>query len=155
MYEKFYYYWLRSKRDTNMQKRRMARPLEIWSLLKASVLSYVLPKIHESKAPAPLVLQKTTLPSYPYSSKILQIVVEAKELWLPVWVSSNYLSFKISCGGASWNDGNAVSENVSLTELRKPYLLILDAWNTSLIRVCLCERTLLIFHYIGGKNGGG
>lgn len=32
-------------------------------LLKASLLSYVLSKIHESKAPALQTLQKTTLPS--------------------------------------------------------------------------------------------
>lgn len=75
-------------------------------------------KIQESKAPAPQTLQKTTLPSYPYSSKILQTVVE---------VSSNYLSFKINCIGASCNDGNAVSENVSLIQLRKHHFLMLDA----------------------------
>lgn len=55
------------------------RNMKFVILLKASVLSYVLPKIHESKAPAPQTLQKTAPPSYPYSSKILQTVFEAKE----------------------------------------------------------------------------
>lgn len=119
------------------------------------VLSYMLPKIHKSKAPAPKTLQKTTPPSYPYSSKILQTMFEAKELWLPVWVSSNYLSFKINCVGASCNDGNAVSNNVSFIQLRKHYFLILDAWNTSLIRLSLSERTQLKLYYTREKNGGG
>lgn len=81
-------------------------------------------------------------------------LLEAKELWLPVWVSSNYLSFKIDCVGASCIDGSAVSENVSLIQLRKNYLLILDAWNTSLIRVSLGELSWN-FTVSGEKNGEG
>lgn len=59
-----------------MQKRNM----KLVIILKASVLSCAFPKTHESKAPAPQTLQKTTMPSYPYSSRILQSLVEAKEL---------------------------------------------------------------------------
>lgn len=81
-------------------------------------------------------------------------LLEAKELWLPVWVSSNYLSFKIYCVEASCIDGSAGSENVSLIQLRKNYLLILDAWNTSLIRVSLGELSWN-FSISGGKKWGG
>lgn len=60
------------------------------------------------------LLEDNFLINFPYSSKTLQTVVGAREFWLPMWVSSNYLALKTDCGRASCDDGNAVSENVSL-----------------------------------------
>lgn len=54
------------------------RKMKLVILLKASVLSHVLPKIHESKAPALQTLQKTTLPATLISARCSKLCLKLR-----------------------------------------------------------------------------